>query len=183
MTFKVLAISGSLRKNSTNTFALKALQKIAPADITIEIANISDVPMYNGDLHELGEPPSVNALKLKIRLADAVVIATPEYNFSVPAVLKNVLDWASRPPEPPFNEKPVAILGVSPGPVGTARAQYHLRQVLVFMNTFTLNKPEVFINHSAQKFDASGELTDETTQKFLLDQLLALKTLALRVKV
>jgi chromate reductase len=159
------------------------LQKIAPADITIEIANISDVPMYNGDLHELGEPPSVTALKLKIRQADAVVIATPEYNFSVPAVLKNVLDWASRPPEPPFNEKPVAILGVSPGPVGTARAQYHLRQVLVFMNTFTLNKPEVFINHSAQKFDASGELTDETTQKFLLDQLLALKTLALRVKV
>lgn len=183
MTFKVLAISGSLRKNSTNTFALKALQKIAPADITIEIADISDVPMYNGDLHELGEPKAVTELKLKIRQADAVVIATPEYNFSVPAALKNVLDWASRPPEPPFNEKPVAILGVSPGPVGTARAQYHLRQVLVFMNTFTLNKPEVFINHSAQKFNASGELTDETTQKFLLDQLLALKTLALRVKV
>ncbi len=183
MTFKVLAISGSLRKNSTNTFALKALQKIAPADITIEIADISDVPMYNGDLHELGEPKAVTELKLKIRQADAVVIATPEYNFSVPATLKNVLDWASRPPEPPFNEKPVAILGVSPGPVGTARAQYHLRQVLVFMNTFTLNKPEVFINHSAQKFNASGELTDETTQKFLLDQLLALKTLALRVKV
>jgi chromate reductase len=183
MTFKVLAISGSLRKNSTNTFALKALQKIAPADIKIEIADISDVPMYNGDLHELGEPKAVTELKLKIRQADAVVIATPEYNFSVPAALKNVLDWASRPPEPPFNEKPVAILGVSPGPVGTARAQYHLRQVLVFMNTFTLNKPEVFINHSAQKFNASGELTDETTQKFLLDQLLALKTLAFRVKV
>ncbi len=183
MTFKVLAISGSLRKNSTNTFALKALQKIAPADITIEIADISDVPMYNGDLHELGEPKAVTELKLKIRQADAVVIATPEYNFSVPATLKNVLDWASRPPDPPFNEKPVAILGVSPGPVGTARAQYHLRQVLVFMNTFTLNKPEVFINHSAQKFNASGELTDEATKKFLLDQLLALKTLALRVKV
>lgn len=182
MTFKVLAISGSLRKNSTNTLALKALQKIAPSDIEIEIANISDVPMYNGDLHELGEPQAVTELKLKIRQADAVVIATPEYNFSVPAVLKNVLDWVSRPPEPPFNEKPVAILGVSPGPVGTARAQYHLRQVLVFMNTFTLNKPEVFINHSGLKFNATGELTDETTQKFLLDQLLALKTLAFRVK-
>jgi chromate reductase len=120
---------------------------------------------------------------MKIRQADAVVIATPEYNFSVPAVLKNVLDWVSRPPEPAFNEKPVAILGVSPGPVGTARAQYHLRQVLVFMNTFTLNKPEVFINHSSQKFDLNGDLTDETTKKFLLDQLLALKTLAIRVKV
>jgi len=183
MTFKVLAISGSLRKNSTNTFALKALQKIAPSDIVIEIANIADVPLYNGDLHELGEPQAVTELKMKIRQADAVVIATPEYNFSVPAVLKNVLDWVSRPPEPAFNEKPVAILGVSPGPVGTARAQYHLRQVLVFMNTFTLNKPEVFINHSAQKFDLNGDLTDETTKKFLLDQLLALKTLAIRVKV
>jgi chromate reductase len=182
MSFHVLAISGSLRKNSTNTFALKALQKMAPTDIVIEIANISDVPMYNGDLHELGEPHAVTDLKLKIRQADAIIIATPEYNFSVPAVLKNVLDWMSRPPEPPFNEKPVAILGVSPGPVGTARAQYHLRQVLVFMNTFTLNKPEVFINHSAQKFNSTGELTDDTTQKFLLDQLLALKTLALRVK-
>jgi chromate reductase len=183
MTFKVLAISGSLRKNSTNSFALKALQKIAPPDITIEIANISEVPMYNGDLYELGEPQAVTELKLKIRQADAIVIATPEYNFSVPAVLKNVLDWVSRPPEPPFNEKPVAILGVSPGPVGTARVQYHLRQILVFMNTFTLNKPEVFINHSAQKFDSNGELTDEQTKKFLLDQLLALKILANRVKV
>lgn len=182
MTFKILAISGSLRKRSTNTYALKALQKVAPDGFAIEIADISEVPMYNGDLHELGEPQTVTALKAQIRNADAVVIATPEYNFSIPAVLKNILDWVSRPPEAPFHEKPVAILGVSPGPVGTARAQYHLRQILVFLNTFTLNKPEVFINHSSTKFDADGALIDEPTKKFMLDQLLALRTLAERVK-
>jgi chromate reductase len=97
-------------------------------------------------------------------------------------VLKNTLDWMSRPPSPPFDGKPVAILGASPGPVGTARVQYHLRQVLVFLNAFTLNKPEVFINQSGSKFNAEGELTDETTAKFIGEQLVALRTLAERVK-
>ncbi len=179
--FTVLGISGSLRKQSTNTMALRNAQKLAPEDMRLEIADISDIPLYNADLHALGEPPSVTALKRQIREADAVLIASPEYNFSIPAVLKNVLDWVSRPPDPPFNEKPVAIMGAAPGPVGTARAQYHLRQVLVFMNTFTLNKPEVFINHSAQKFNAEGELTDQQTAQFIRDQLLALQKLAQRV--
>lgn len=179
--FKILGISGSLRKQSTNTMALRNAQKLAPEGMSIEIADISNIPLYNGDLHAQGEPHSVTQLKGQIREADAVLIATPEYNFSIPAVLKNVLDWVSRPPDPPFNEKPVAIMGVAPGPVGTARVQYHLRQVLVFMNTFTLNKPEVFINHSAQKFNAEGDLTDQQTAQFISEQLIALQKLAQRV--
>lgn len=181
MTFKVLAISGSLRKASINTMALRAAQKLAPAGMRIEIADISQIPLYNGDLQAAGEPESVIALKAQVRAADAVLIATPEYNFSIPGVLKNALDWVSRPPEPPFDGKPVAIMGAAPGPVGTARVQYHLRQVLVFMNTFTLNKPEVFISHSASKFNAEGELTDEITAKFIGELLLALNSLARRV--
>jgi chromate reductase len=181
-TFKILGISGSLRKQSTNTMALRNAQKLAPEHMRIEIADISEIPLYNADLHAVGEPAAVTRLKEQIRDADAVLIASPEYNFSIPAVLKNALDWVSRPPDPPFNEKPVAIMGVAPGPLGTARVQYHLRQVLVFMNTFTLNKPEVFINHSAQKFNAQGELTDQPTAQFIREQLDALEKLALRVK-
>lgn len=179
--FKILGISGSLRMQSTNTMALRNAQKLAPEGMSIEVADISDIPFYNADLHALGEPAAVTKLKGQIREADAVLIATPEYNFSIPAVLKNALDWVSRPPNPPFNEKPVAIMGVAPGPIGTARAQYHLRQVLVFMNTFTLNKPEVFINHSAQKFNAQGDLTDQQTAQYIREQLLALQKLAQRV--
>lgn len=181
MTFQVVAISGSLRKNSTNTMALRAAQRLAPEGMHIEIADIADIPFYNDDVRAAGEPAAVTALKAKIAAADAVLIATPEYNFSIPGVLKNTLDWMSRPPAPPFDGKPVAILGASPGPVGTARVQYHLRQVLVFLNAFTLNKPEVFINLSGTKFSADGELTDETTARFIGEQLVALRTLAERV--
>ncbi|MDZ4104106.1 MAG: NADPH-dependent FMN reductase [Hydrogenophaga sp.] len=182
MTFHVVAISGSLRKSSTNTMALRAAQRLAPEGMTIEIVDIADIPLYNDDVRAAGEPAPVSALKAKIAAADAVLIATPEYNFSIPGVLKNTLDWMSRPPVPPFDGKPVAILGASPGPVGTARVQYHLRQVMVFLNAFTLNKPEVFINHSGSKFNAEGELTDEATGKFIGEQLVALRTLAERVK-
>jgi len=181
MTFKILAISGSLRKASTNTMALRAAQKLAPAGMSIEIADISQIPLYDDDVRSLGEPASVQTLKAQIRAADAVLIATPEYNFSIPGVLKNALDWVSRPPEPPFDGKPVAIMGAAPGPVGTARVQYHLRQVLVFMNTFTVNKPEVFISQSGTKFTPEGELKDEMTAKFITELLVALKTLAERV--
>lgn len=179
--FKILAISGSLREKSTNTMALRAAKKLAPKGIDIELADISGIPLYNGDLHIDGEPEKVSLLIKKIRDAHAILIASPEYNFSIPGGLKNALDWISRPPNPSFNEKPVAIMGVSPGPVGTARMQYHLRQVLVFMNTFTLNKPEVLINNSASKFDALGELIDAPTSQFIIDQLNALKLLSIRV--
>jgi chromate reductase len=178
---KVLGISGSLRKGSLNTMALRAAQKLAPAGIEVEIADISRIPMYNDDVRAAGEPAEVVALKAQIRAADAVLLVTPEYNFSIPGVLKNTLDWMSRPPEPPFDGKVVAIMGASPGPVGTARVQYDLRKVLVFMNGFTVNKPEVFISNAAGKFNAEGELTDETTAKFIGELLVSLQNLKKRV--
>lgn len=178
---KVLGISGSLRKGSHNTMVLRAAQKLAPAGMEIEIADIAAIPMFNDDVRAAGEPQAVAELKAKVRAADAVLLVSPEYNFSVPGVLKNTLDWMSRPPEPPFDGKVVAIMGASGGPLGTARGQYHLRQVLVYMNTFTVNKPEVFIGMAQNKFDAEGELTDETTAKFITDLLVAMQKLKQRV--
>lgn len=178
---KVLGISGSLRKGSFNSMALRAAQKLVPAGMTLDIADISDIPLYNDDVRVAGEPEAVTALKAQVRAADAVLIATPEYNFSIPGVLKNTLDWLSRPPEPPFDGKVVGIMGASPGPVGTARVQYDLRKVLVFMNAFTVNKPEVFISFAQNKFDAQGELKDEATAKFVGDLLVAMEALKKRV--
>ena len=178
---KVLGISGSLRKGSYNSMALRAAQKLAPAGMEISIADISQIPMYNDDVRAAGEPAAVTALKAQVRAADAVLIVTAEYNFSIPGVLKNTLDWLSRPPEPPFDGKTVAIMGASPGPVGTARVQYHMRQVMVFMNAFVVNKPEVFISNCASKFNEQGELTDETTAKFIGELLVSLQKLQTRV--
>jgi len=178
----ILGISGSLRKGSYNSMALRAAQKLAPAGTSIEIVDIRAIPMYDDDVRAAGEPSAVTALKAQVRAADAVLLVTPEYNFSIPGVLKNTLDWLSRPPELPFDGKPVAIMGASLGPLGTARVQYHLRQVLVYMNTFTVNKPEVFIGQAAGKFNAAGELTDETTAKFITDLLVSLQSLAAKVK-
>ena len=178
---KVLGISGSLRKASYNSMALRAAQKLAPAGTTLEIADISQIPLFNDDVRAAGEPAAVSALKAQIRAADAVLIVTPEYNFSIPGVLKNTLDWMSRPPEPPFGGKPVAIMGAATGPVGTARVQYHLRQVLVFLDTFTVNKPEVFISNCASKFNEQGELTDETAIKLIGELLGSLQKLKQRL--
>jgi chromate reductase len=177
----VLGISGSLRQGSFNTMALRAAQKLAPPGMTIAIADIRPIPLYDDDVRAQGFPAPVLALKEQVRAADAVLIVTPEYNFSIPGVLKNTLDWLSRPPEPPFDGKTVAIMGASPGPVGTARVQYHLRQVMVFLNAFVVNKPEVFISNAASKFNDKGELTDETTAKFIGDLLVSLQKLKQRV--
>jgi chromate reductase len=178
---KVLGICGSLRKGSYNAMALRAAQKLAPAGMTLEIADISAIPFYDDDVRAAGEPQAVADFKERVRAADAVLLASPEYNFSVPGVLKNTLDWMSRPPLPPFDGKVVAIMGASGGPLGTARGQYHLRQVLVYMNTFTVNKPEVFISNAHTKFNAQGELTDEPTAKFITDLLVSLQALKTRV--
>jgi chromate reductase len=177
----VLGISGSLRQGSYNTMALRAAQKLAPAGMTITQADISRIPFYNDDVRLAGEPVAVAEFKEQVRAADALLIVSPEYNFSVPGVLKNVLDWMSRPPAPPFDGKCVAIMGASTGPVGTARGQYALRKILVYMNTFTVNKPEVFISNAQAKFNAQGELTDETTAKFITDLLTSLQNLKKRV--
>ena len=178
----VLGISGSLRKGSFNTAALRTAQGLAPAGMTMAIAEIADIPLYNEDVRAAGFPPSVERFRREIAAADALLFVTPEYNFSIPGVLKNAIDWASRPPNQPFNEKPLAIMGASPGPVGTARAQYHLRQVLYGLNAFVLNKPEVFIGQAGTKIDAAGNVTDETTKEFIGKLLASLAAWTDRVR-
>ncbi len=164
---KLLAIVGSLRKDSVNKKAMKAFQEELPAGSEVEYADISNIPLYNQDDQEKAFPASVNKLSEQVRNADAVVFATPEYNYSVPGVLKNALDWVSRVPNQPFNGKTAMILGASPGALGTARAQYHLRQIGVFLNINFLNRPEIMIGSAYGKFDDSGKLTDAPTREFL----------------
>jgi chromate reductase, NAD(P)H dehydrogenase (quinone) len=170
----VLGLCGSLRKGSYNRMALRAAMEVAPAGMTIETIEIGSIPPYNKDVEDQGFPASVQALAAKIAAADAVLFVTPEYNYSVPGVLKNAIDWVSRVPIQPFNGKPVAIMGASQGAIGTARAQYHLRQTCVFLNAFPLNRPEVMIGHAQDKFDKDSRLTDETTRKLIGKLLVAL---------
>ena len=159
----ILGISGSLRKNSYNTAALRAAQELLPEGATLEIFDLASIPLYDEDLTEL--PPPVHMLRQSIATADALLIATPEYNHSVPGVLKNALDWASHPPDQPCDGKPVAVFGVSTGRFGALRAQLHLREVCAALNMLVLNKPEVFITHAAKKFDAHGRLMDGETRQ------------------
>lgn len=161
---RILGISGSLRKGSFNSALLRAAAEVAPADVLIEIADLGAVPLYNEDMHQQGFPSPVAELRRQVATADAILIATPEYNYSVPGVLKNAIDWVSRPPDQPFDGKPLAIMGASPGGGGTMRSQYHLRQVCVFLNLLPLNKPEVFVSRAHEKIDATGKLTDDKTR-------------------
>jgi len=179
---KVLGISGSLRKGSWNTSVLRAAQGLAPDGMTIEIGEIGDIPLYNEDVRAAGLPPSVQRFRNQIAAADALLIVSPEYNFSVPGVLKNAIDWASRPPDQPFNDKPVAIMGASGGPVGTARMQYDLRKILGGIGALLLAKPEVFIGQAGTKIDADGKLTDETTKNFIRQELEALAAWTTRMR-
>ncbi len=169
----ILGLCGSLRKASINHAALRLAGERMPAGMTLDIADWRDVPVFDGDVLAQGLPPSVAALRERVRQADGVLIATPEYNFSVPGGLKNVLDWLSRGDDQPFALKPVAMLSASPGPLGGARVQYDLRKVMLFLNAAVLVKPEVFIGSAGAKFDAQGQCTDDTTRKFVGDQMLA----------
>jgi len=171
---RLLGVSGSLRKGSYNTALLRAASELLPEGMTLEIFDLSSIPLYNDDLRALGFPTPVQEFRDRIAAADALLIATPEYNFSIPGVLKNAIDWASRPPDPPLNGRPVGIMGASTGNFGTVRAQMHLRQVCVFCNMFPLNKPEVLVMRAKEKFDANGRLIDETARGFIRDMLLAL---------
>jgi chromate reductase len=166
-----LCLCGSLRQGSYNKAALRAAASLAPADVRLETSEIGDIPLYNEDVRAAGLPAPVVELRRRIKAADALLFVTPEYNYSVPGVLKNAIDWASRPPDQPFDGKPMAVMGASGGLIGTARAQYHLRQMMVFLNGHFLNKPEVMIGSAASKFDAEGNLTDETART-LIRQLL-----------
>ncbi len=169
----ILGIAGSLRKGSYNAAALRAAQELAPAGMTIEIFDIGAIPLYNEDVKVQGFPPAVADLRAKIKAADGLLLATPEYNYSTSGVLKNAIDWASRPPEHPFDGKPIALMGASGGALGTARAQYQLRQMFIFLNGHVMNRPEVMIGGAASKFDAEGKLTDQPTRDFVAAMLVA----------
>ncbi|MFI5264622.1 MAG: NADPH-dependent FMN reductase [Candidatus Kapaibacterium sp.] len=170
-----LGISGSLRKGSFNTMLLNVALASVPEGVATETGDISDLPLYNADLDMEPYPPSVIRLKDQIRKADALVIATPEYNYSMPGVLKNAIDWVSRPPkDSPFFNKPFAILSASTGILGGARAQYHLRQSAVFLNMHPLNRPEVIVANAAAKFDADGNFKDEPGKELIRKQMTAL---------
>ncbi len=172
MSVKFLGLAGSLRQKSTNKGLLRAAAAALPAGVSMETAELADVPFYNADL--AAKPESVQRVLAQIGAADALVLACPEYNYSLAPALKNILDWASREPDNALLAgKAVAIMGAGGG-MGTSRAQYHLRQVCVFLDLHPLNKPEVFANAFAGAFDADGNLTDARLQQLLADQMQAL---------
>jgi chromate reductase, NAD(P)H dehydrogenase (quinone) len=169
----ILGIAGSLRQGSYNRLALRAAQQLVPADANanLETFDLHPIPVFNQD-DEKTPPAAVVEFKKRIRAADAILFATPEYNYGIPGVLKNAIDWASRPyGDNAWNDKPVAIMGASPGLLGTARSQLLLRPLLTYLNMHLVNQPEVMIAKAHEKFDASGNLTDEAAKK-LIQQLL-----------
>jgi chromate reductase len=171
----VLGICGSLRAASYNRAVLRTAIELKPPGMTIETADIGAIPLYNEDVRVQGFPPVVETLRRQIAAADALLFVSPEYNYSISGVLKNAIDWASRPPDQPFAGKPAAIMGAGAGMAGTARAQYDLRRCCVFLDMHPLNKPEVLIGQAQNKFDATGRLTDEVARGFIRDLLVALE--------
>jgi chromate reductase, NAD(P)H dehydrogenase (quinone) len=171
----VLGFAGSLRKGSFNRMLLRSAVELAPPGMTIETFELDGIPLYNGDVEAQGDPEPVAAWKDAIRWADAILAVTPEYNYGIPGVLKNAIDWASRPPgKSVLNGKPAAIMGASPGGFGSVRAQLQLRQAFVFTQTLAVLQPEVLVAKAHEKFDAEGRLTDEPTRKFVRQLLEAL---------
>jgi chromate reductase, NAD(P)H dehydrogenase (quinone) len=170
----VLGICGSLRQSSYNRAALETAIELRPAGMDVSVADISQIPLYNEDVRAQGFPPPVETLRRQIKAADALLFACPEYNYAMSGVLKNAIDWASRPPDQPFAGKPVAILGAAAGMAGSWRAQANLRQSCVFLDMHPLNKPEVLIFQAQNKFDSQGRLTDEVARGLIRDLMAAL---------
>jgi chromate reductase len=171
---KILGIAGSLRNGSYNLHALRAAQKLVPPNTELEIVTLHGIPPFSED-DEQNPPASVTEFKKKITEADAILFATPEYNYSIPGVLKNAIDWASRPyGQSAWTGKPVAVMGASAGNLGSARAQYHLRQTFVFLDMYAVNQPEVMIGSAYQKFDQEGNLGDEKAKEMIARLLQAL---------
>jgi chromate reductase len=180
---KILGISGSLRKNSFNTAALRTCEELMPAGMKMTYARIDDIPLFNQDVFDAGLPASAKRFRDEVTAADGLLIASPEYNFSLSAALKNAIDWGSRAPNQVFQDKPVAIFSATQGPLGGPRNQYDLRRILTQLWGHVLPRPEVFIGAAQTKFDASGKLTDETTRKFLADLLAGFKSWIERMQV
>lgn len=181
-TYSILGLCGSLRAKSFNLSALKAAGDVMPAGMTLTIATFDDMPIYNQDVQDKAWPASVLRVREQVAAADGVIMASPEYNWSVGAPLKNVIDWLSRHKEQPFQNKPVAMVSATGGPVGGVRGQLDLRRILTILGAQVLVKPEVFIGSAASKFSPEGKLTDEVTRKFLTDQMVSLRDLIDKTK-
>jgi chromate reductase len=184
MGIRVLGIVGSLRQASFNGALMRAAVELAPAEMKIDVFTaLGEIPMFNQDVEAQGDPESVRRFKAAIQAADALLIATPEYNFGLPAVLKNAIDWASRPAgKSVLNGKPAAIMGATPGGLGTARAQMQLRQSFVFTQTQALLQPEVLVGKAHEKLDAEGRLIDAATAKVVQKLLQALADWVVRLR-
>ena len=180
--FKILAFAGSLRKDSYNKALVRAAVELAPENVVIEVFDLDGITPFNND-NVTSPPAKVVEFKEKIRNADGLLIATPEYNYSIPGVLKNAIDWASRPFQGnPLEDKPVAIMSASTGRLGGARAQYHLRQSFIFLNVHPLNQPEVMLSNAAENVDATGKLTNEQTRALIRQLIEALASWINRLK-
>ena len=179
---KLLGICGSLRSQSYNLGALRVVGSVLPADTTFDIASLADLPFYNFDVEQRGLPAAVVDFRAKVSAADALIIAVPEYNYSIPGVLKNALEWLSRPPAPPVQGKPCAMLGATVSPLGTARGQFHLRHVCVSLNIIPVNTPHVDITSAATKFDKEGRLTDQPSIDLIKQLVSELASLTRRLK-
>jgi chromate reductase len=174
---EVVSICGSLRHGSFNAAVQRSLPELAPAGMAIAaLPGVGDMPLYNADVQAQGFPKPVTGMADAIRRADGVIFCSPEYNYSVPGVLKNAIDWLSRLPDQPFKNKPVLIQSASQGVFGGARMQYHLRQVMVFVEALVFNKPEVMVAQAQNKVDGELKLTDQATRDFIKVQLAAFET-------
>jgi chromate reductase len=175
VSFHILGIAGSLRKASYNLGLLRAAADLLPPGVSLDIVTLGDIPSYNADAQAQGDPFAVEELKRKIAMADAVLIATPEYNYSMPGVLKNAIDWVSRPPKTcGMRRKPVGIIGASSGESGTMRSQLALRQVFVFLDAYVLAQPEFRLPRAGEKSDENGVLIDEEQRERLRAYIAAL---------
>ncbi|MFH1555958.1 MAG: NADPH-dependent FMN reductase [Pseudomonadota bacterium] len=173
---------GSVRKGSYNAAVARALQPLAPVGVEVEmLPSVAKLPIYDADIQAEGFPPAVTDLGAALKAADGLIIVTPEYNYSVPGGLKNAIDWVSRLPSKPLKEKPVLIQSASMGVFGGARAQYHLRQIMVFLDSFVMNVPEVMVGQAQHKVNEQGELSDAGTREFIAGQLKAFEAYVRRV--
>jgi chromate reductase len=179
---KILGVSGSIRPGSHNLAALKAAREVLPGDAALDIVDMLNIPVYSEEVLKAGFPAAVQNFRERAAAADAVLFASPEYNYSISSSLKATLEWSSRPPNPPLGGKPCAIMGASTSPLGTLRGQSHLRQVCVSLNLIPLNAPTVDIAEAQKKFDANGTLTDAATRELIRRLVVGLVEFALRLK-
>jgi len=178
----LVGVSGSLRAQSYNSAALRAVASLLPEGMSFAVASLVDLPFYNSDVEQRGLPAAVQSFRNEIASADAMIFAVPEYNFSIPGVLKNALEWLSRPPDPPANGKPCALFGASVSPLGTARGQFHFRHICVSLNMIPINTPHVDIAPAKDKFDSEGRLVDQASLESIRQLLVHLQNLTMRLR-